>query len=377
MGPAHDPCAGPLAAEGTSMRCTRRLSSYLIVLGLVIAAAAVAVMAGCTRGRVTHPVSSSARSAPLAVVLDARRGASSLVVVDLVGGRVVRRIRLRSFVTDIALDASRGIVAAAQSGGIAEKADDAISLTDPRTGAVRYTTLAYRDPVSVVCIGGKAFVLHALVDTRGLGLSVVDVASARLAGSGHAPDGPGLWTSACGGVWTTVMRSTGEWPLVRIDPATLVASATAVAGFRAYGAVETTGSVLMLGTAADSTCGALIVRLTSSGRIESSGTVPGMPRPATMAAVAGSRLVVGDWNGEPAEDGVLAVIDAATLRRERSLTGLGVPCALASWRDRVLAVDRIAGRLIVADPATGRVDAKIDLGVRNMVFSDVVVLDPE
>lgn len=359
------------------MRCTRRLSSFLIVLGIVTAAAVLAAMTGCARSRASHTVLTTPRSAPLAVVLDARRGASSLVVVDLAGRRVVRRIPLRSFVTDIALDASRGIVVAAQSGGIAEKADDAVSLADPRTGAVRYTTLAYRDPVSVACIGGKAFVLHALVDTRGLGLSVVDVASARLAGSGHAPDGPGLWTSACGSVWTTAMRPAGEWPLMRIDPATLDATATVVPGFRAYGAVEMAGRVLMLGTAAGSRRGARVVRLAPSGSVESSGTVPGMRRPATMAAVVGSRLVVGDWNGEPPEDGVLAVLDGATLCRIRSLTRLGVPCALASWGDRVLAVDRMAGRLIVADPATGRADATIDLGVRDMVFSDVVVLDPE
>jgi hypothetical protein len=315
-------------------------------------------------------------SGPLAVVLLPDISGSTLVVVDLRSGTVARRIALRSTVTDIAVDASSGLVVAAQAGGFGVDVDRAASLTDVRSGTVRYVELATDDPGDVACTGGRAFLLHATVDASGTVVSVVDVAGARLVATGHVPAPPGLWGSAGGAVWTTGEDAVGGPSLRRVDPRTLSVSPFALSALVPLGLAEADGRPLVLGASggAERAAGALAVIDPANGSAVATTRVSGLVRPPSIAAQVGDRLVVGDWNGDEPEGRVLRVLDVATLRDRGALPVDGVPCALAAWGDRLLVVDRERGRLLVIDPADGRTLSAIDLGETNLVFSDVVVV---
>jgi outer membrane protein assembly factor BamB len=120
---------------------------------------------------------------------------------------------------------------------------------------------------------------------------------------------------------------------------------------------------------------ARIARLdAASNAVVSSAAVEGLPHGAQSAVAVGRYVVVGDWNGEAPETGSLAVLDRATLSRVGTFTASAAPCALAADGDRLLVVDRVAGTLVCADPGTGKVSWKADLGARNLVCSKIVVL---
>jgi hypothetical protein len=316
-------------------------------------------------------------SGPLAVVLLPDTSGSTLVVVDLLAGTVARRVGLRSTVTDIAVDASSGLVVAAQAGGFGADADRAASLTDARSGAVRYVELPYVDPGDVACVGGQAFVQHAIVDTSGTVFSVVDIAAARVVAIGHVPGPPGLWTSAAGAVWATGEDAVGEPSLRRIDSRTAAVSAFALGGPSPTGLGETHGRPLVLAandSGAPVATGRLAVIDPADGSRVASATVTGLAQSPRIAVQVGERLVVGDWSGDEPEGRLLRVLDASTLRDLGALPVEGIPCALAAWEDRLLVVDRERGRLLVIDPASGRTLAAIGLGQEDFVFSDVVVV---
>jgi hypothetical protein len=63
-------------------------------------------------------------------------GENRLVTVDLSRMRVVSDVRLRSFPTDLSLDASTGLAVTAQAGGIAADADNVVGVYG-RDGRVR------------------------------------------------------------------------------------------------------------------------------------------------------------------------------------------------------------------------------------------------
>lgn len=337
-----------------------------VIVALAVALGAVAVIGW--RG---SDAPSGAASGPLAVVLLPDVGRSTLVVVDLRTGAVARRVALRSTATDIAVDASSGLVVAAQSGGFGPDVDSAASLTDVRTGAVRYVELPVIDPGDVVCAGGRAFLLHSVVEASGTVFSAVDIAGARLAGTGNVPGPPGQWGSAGGAVWTTGEGPGGGRLLCRIDPATLSMSSFALGTMRPMGLAESAGRPVVLGS---DRVGAAAVIDPLDGSLETSVSVPGLLQAPRRAVQVGARFAVGDWSGDEPEGRALRLLDAVTLHDLGPLRVDGIPCALAAWGERLLVVDREGGRLLVIDPSSGRVLSSTDLGEPGLVFSEVVVV---
>jgi hypothetical protein len=338
-------------------------------------ALAVTVLLTFSHGR-SAPARSGAASA-LAVVLAPGADHTDLVVVDLATARVVRTIRLRSLVTDIDADPVSGTVAGAQTGGIGAAADDALSLADPWSGRVRYVRLPDVDPSQVECAGGRALVLHAIVDPDGYRVSSVDLVSANAVAAGHAPDGPGLWAAAGDGVWTAVPSGgPGGYALARLDPVSLATSPAVGVGFAPSGVVPVGDAVAVLGRPAAGEPGEGCVALITAGgaSVLTSASVPGLPHGAQMAALVEDALVVGDWNGDLPESGSLVVLDGRTLETRRALRVGGAPCALAAYGDRLLVVDRVAGTLTCIDVVSGTSAWTVSLGSTDLVCSKVLVL---
>jgi len=315
----------------------------------------------------------AASSGPLAVVLLPDVGRSTLVVVDLRKGVIARRVVLRSAATDIAVDASSGLVVGAQSGGFGPDVDLAASLTDVRSGAVRYVDLPVIDPGDVACAGGRAFLLHSVVEASGTVFSAVDIGAATVAATGNVPGPPGQWASAGGAVWATGEGTAGAPVLRRIDPRTLSVSAFALGGLQPMGLAESDGRPVVLGSDGAGPVAAAVDPL--DGSPDASAPVVGLLRAPRRAAQVGERLVVGDWSGDDPEGRSLRMLDAATLRDLGPVPIDGVPCALAAWGERLLVVDRVGGRLLVIDLASGRTLSAIRLGETNLVFSEVVVVE--
>lgn len=333
--------------------------------------------------RVAVPVGNAQPSAPasgdgpLAVVLVPGRGRSELVVVDLDRASVVRRVALRSLVTDIDADAASGKVVGAQTGGIGGDADDAISICDVHTGVVRYVTLPRTDPSQVECVGGTALVLHAWLDSSGYVVSAVDIASESVTATGHAPEGTGLWAAAGGGVWTSVLAAGGpSHSLVRLDPVTLRPATVACAGIDPAAVTAAGDNVAVLGSSrGGAKAGGFAALLgPEGGRVVATHAVPATPHGPQIAAVAGGVVVVGDWNGDPPESDTLMALEDRTLEPVARFQVGTAPCALAASGDRLLVVDRIEGVLRSIEPRTGRVFWSVDLGVRDLLCSKVVVV---
>lgn len=340
-----------------------------LVLSLIVA---VVVARGSARAHRTVYVS---QDDALAVVLVPGLATSELVVVDLGNQRVARRVSLRSLVTDIDVDTSSGVIAAAQSGGVGTAADDAVSLTDPRSGDVRYVTLPRRDPGSVACASGLVHVLHAIIESKGMVESTVDVAKAAVVATGHAPDGTGVWTAACGSLWTVVPKGEKRgMSLVRVDPSALSTQTVPTPGLIPVAVEEASGSVAVLGEPSGVGEARVALVQPGTGAQIATSSAPGLDRAATIGAVVGRSFVVGDWNGEEPENRTLAVLDLGTLRSRGTISIDGVPCAVAGWQGRLLVVDRLGGRLLEIDPANGEVLARVDLGARDLIYSEVVVV---
>jgi hypothetical protein len=315
---------------------------------------------------------------PVAVVLMPESGRSELVVIDLERAVVARRVVLRSLVTDIAGDPASGTLVGAQTGGVGGQADDALSIVDPRSGGVRYVTLPRSDPSQVACVAGRAFVLHAWVDAAGYVVSVVDVASATVTATLHAPDGTGMWDAAGGNLWTVAAPMGGpSRSLTRMDPAALRRTVVACAGIDPTAVIADGDGVIVLGSSTGGQRGTGSAALLDSGTgsIVMTATIPGLPHGAQIGAVADGALVVGDWVGESPESNALAVLDDRTLEPIGNIRVGSAPCALAGYRDRLLVVDRVEGVLRCVDPRTGKVRWSVDLGVRDLLCSKVVVLD--
>jgi hypothetical protein len=351
----------------------RRERAWLLAGG--VAALVCALAAAAAVGMRLGPA--DAAGPPVAVVLLPHLAGSELVSVDLETGRVVGRVRLRSLATDIEADPDRGAVVAAQTGGVGAAADDALSITDVRSGAVRYVTLPQTDPSQVECVSGHAMVLHAVVETPGFVVSGVDLATGRAALRGHVPDGTGMWVAAAGGLWTAV--ATGgpvPYALVRVDPATLATAPGPAVGFSPCAVTMAGDRILVLGGAGvGGPAQACVALLDGTGAsVTASATVAGLPHGAQLAATVGDLIVVGDWNGEAPETGSLAVLERTTLAPLRTLDVGGAPCALACFADRLLVVDRVSGTLSRVDPRTGTVDWRAALGATDLVCSKVVVL---
>jgi hypothetical protein len=346
------------------------LAGTVAALALAIAAVIGAATAAGPEG----PVGSDA---PMAVVLVPGVGRTELVVVDLDSASFVRRVVLRSLVTDIDGDPTSGCVVGAQTGGIGSDADDAISIVDPRDGGVRYVTLPRSDPSQVECIAGRALVLHSWVDGCGFAVSAVDLASGAVTATGHAPDGTGMWADAGGSVWTSVATSSAQvYSLVRIDPVTLESAPARSAGITPSAVADIEDSVAVIGSVQGDAAGLGRVALIGSkdGAVLATGSVDGLPHGAQLVAVVGGSLVIGDWIGESPESDALAVLDSRTLHQVARIRVGSAPCALTGFGDRLLVVDRVEGVLRNVDPRSGTVEWSVDLGARDLLCSKVVVL---
>lgn len=347
--------------------------SWLLVGGvgvLLVALAATVRMAGVAAPAEKGP------TGPIATVLVPAIGGSELVAIDLEAGRVARRIPLRSLVTDIAVDASTGLVVAAQSGGIGGDADNAVSIADVRTGAVRYVTLPTRDPGDVACLGGRVFVLHSVLEASGSVVTAVDVNSGKVVGGGHVEGCGGLWAAAAGAVWTTSGDGRELPALARLRSDGQGAAVSLSSGSPVFGIADANGGIALLGPSDPSESSREgLVRLFDPvrGSIVASVRSTELVRPPRQAVGVAERIIVGDWNGDEPEGRILEAFDATTLRRLGSLKVDGIPCALATWGDRLLVVDRAGGRLLVIDPIDARTLNVVDLGVKGLVYSDVVV----
>jgi hypothetical protein len=357
-----------------SIRWTRRVALMaLAVAALAAGAAAMAV-------RLPHPASPSRAQAPLAAVLVPLPGRCEIVLIDLAAMRVVRRVPLRSLATDLGVDTASRRFVTAQAGGVGTDADDVLGVLDPRFGDVRYVRLAQANPGSVACIGGRAYVLHGLSAGDRMFVSVVDIADERLERSGTAPNTSGLWDQAGGYLWTLAVSTEGSAnALVRLDPSDL-ATVTAVPAHGFAGSVVGGGASLFVlygaraGAALEATTGSIAEIDPTTGSVVRAVVVRGLLHGASRGVVAGSKLALIDWNGEEPESGTVALLDRATLDVTAMVQTGGAPCALAEWDDRVLVVDRSGGKLMLIDTANGRVSGSVDLGVRDLVFSDVAVL---
>lgn len=351
----------------------RRYRRWLLLGTMAALICALAVVVG-----VGFPAGTAASLADhaFAVVLVPGAGRSELVVVDLDSVRVVRRVALRSLVTDIDADAVNRRVVGAQTGGVGDAADDSVSIVDPVTGAVCYVTLPRNDPSQVECLDGRAMVLHSWVDASGFVVSSVDVASAVATATGHAPDGTGLWAAAGGSLWTSVLSNDhGPGSLVRLDPMTLSPTSVDCGGIDPAAVIAAGDRVAVLGSLRGTSDGVGQVTLLDPqrGTVSATGTVPGLPHGPQAAAVAGAMLIVGDWIGEAPESDVLSVLDLRTLEPLVRIHVGSAPCALGGYQDQVLVVDRVDGVLRDVDPRTGSVKWAVDLGVRDLVCSKVLV----
>jgi hypothetical protein len=333
---------------------------------------------GGVSGRAVAPASYA--DGPLAVVLLPSPGGSELVVADLEAARIVRRVRLRSLATDISTDTSTGLIVAAQSGGVGDGADNAVSIMDARTGELRYVTLPMVDPGDVACVAGRAYVLHSVVDAAGTVVSIVDIASGRAVGGARVLGCTGLWTSAAGALWTATDAGEGSRALIRFQGGALEASVTMSRGPAVFGLADAAGRVALLGPEGlGDAQGKGAVRLLDpvTGSVVASAQVSRLARAPRQAVAVAGRLMVGDWSGDMPEGRVLEAFDVSTLRPLGAVRVDGVPCALAAWRGRLLAVDREKGRLLMIDPVDGRTLKSIDLGAKDLVFSDVVAVEQE
>ena len=342
-----------------------------------VAALALAITAVIGAATAAGPEGLVGSNAPLAVVLLPGVGRSELVVVDLDSVTVVRRVVLRSLVTDIDGDPASGCVVGAQTGGIGSDADDAISIVDPRDGRVRYVTLPRSDPSQVECSEGRALVLHSWVEGSGFAVSAVDLASGIVTATGHAPDGTGMWAVGGGSVWTSVATSSAQvYSLVRIDPVTLESAPAGSAGITPSTVADIGDSVAVIGSVSGDAAGVGRVALIGSrdGAVLATGSVSALPHGAQLAAVADGSLVIGDWIGESPESDALAVLDSRTLDEVARIRVGSAPCALTGFGDRLLVVDRVEGVLRNVDPRTGAVEWSVDLGVRDLLCSKLVVL---
>jgi hypothetical protein len=162
---------------------------------------------------------------------------------------------------------------------------------------------------------------------------------------------------------------------VRIDPATLRTLGASDPGSLVQGVCETSRGVVVLGAdERPARPGRVALLDARDGSVLASATAQALGHQPRIAAAVGMRLVVGDWNGEAPEGSRLAVFDARDLAQRGTIDVEGVPCALAGAGSHLLVVERLGGRLLSVDPSSGRVEARVDLGERDLIYSEVVVV---
>ena len=186
-----------------------------------------------------------------------------------------------------------------------------------------------------------------------------------------------VWASASGAVWTVAgLEGPASERLLRVDPSDISTADAGPAGAALNGLIELDGSRLLL---RGSDTGDPSSRVDTVGpHSDRSSTTSGAPiglRHGVREAVAiGRALVLADWSGSSPEGRSLAVMDRRTLEASGSIAVDGVPCAIAATGRWLLAVDRSGGRLLVVDPETRMTVGSVHLGVRDLAYSQVVVV---
>jgi hypothetical protein len=349
---------------------------------LLVALAATAYVAW----RLTLRGAPAPRGADIAVV--ALTGPNRLVAVDLDALRVVTSVPLRSFVTDIAADRATGSIVTAQAGGVGDDADDVMGVYDVhRGGEITYVRLPVRNPSTLTARDGRAWVQHGMLDARGLFLSVVDLRSRTFVSEGRTPEsiggslvatGGALWMLGFGSDSETVAGAEGPPSFaMRLDPVTFDVT-------RVTGALTEANKVLPLDDRRVIVLGgrpgagkAYVAEFDAvTGVPLRRADLPGLRRGAFLACVTGRRVVATDWDGtDPAAEGQrVAWLDLATLAGGGSLEIPGGPCAIASWHERLLVVERATNALLVIDPDIGRVVGRVSLPGQAPIAADLEVL---
>jgi DNA-binding beta-propeller fold protein YncE len=325
-------------------------------------------------------LSSSDHSLAAVLVPGANRRAS-VVVVDLDTLRVVRRVRLRSTASEIALDATSGLIVTAQCGGVGSGADDAAGIVNPRTGAVSYVHLERPNPDSVVAMGGRAYVMHGWTDAGHAGtffLSVVDPVSGTLERSGLVPETSSLWRGGAGRLWTTGRADSGDdWRLITVSPADLSTAVVGDDGKSIISVIDGGASLYLLSTrlpTEETTSGRVIELDPTTLEVRRTADLSGLRYGAIRGAVTPKRMAVIDDIGEERPSRAITLVDRSDLGVVRTVKVPGIPAAVAAWGERFVLVDREGGKLLVLDAGSGRVTGIVDLGETDLVWTDVEVL---
>lgn len=348
---------------------------------LAAAIAATALVTGCGwLGPRSSPGIAADRD--IAVVLLA--GPDRLVSVDLVSGDMLDDVPLRSLSLDMAADASAGVVFTAQCGGVAQEADDVVGLYRPRRGGgVSYVTLPAVNPGLVTVGEGKAYVEHGLETTEGLVLSVLDVDTGSVVGTGTLPSGPG----------GTLAWAAGRLHVIAVEDGPESASTLRLASSDdagrdatrgpelrgARGVAQGGGSPLVFGRGkgpSGEPDGAWVWDLAAAGQpFRSFGRLVS----ADVACATEGWIAAGYWGGDEPTPGRSRVewIDRISGRSMGSLASTGGICALKPWGDRLVMLERDPCRLVVVDTATGVVLRAVPLGKTKVLLGDLEVLPGE
>lgn len=365
-----------------------RVSVRRTVLGV---AGALLVVALWGVGLVAwRDASLSGRPAPdgdLAVLM--LGGSNRLVTVDLSVMRIVSDVQLRSFATDLSLDASSGVAVTAQAGGVGPEADDVVGVYDVRSGgSVSYVQLGCPNPGFLTAFGGRAYVEHGMYREGGMVMTVVDLRRRAVESTGLVPASPvSAFGTQDGLLWTLTLDMEASEPatdaaglslvtLAGLDPRTLRSRyvGAPLAANQAVGAGP--GRLFLLKGSVRGTPGAVAEVDTDAAAEVRRVDLPRLAHGAQRGAIAGRWLAVTEWDGlDLADEGTMvAWIDRETMRVGGTIEIAGGPCAIAGWGKRLLVVERQTSRLLVIDPTARKVTASLDLGGPPPIIADIEVL---
>lgn|GEM_PF-2887486 len=335
---------------------------------------------------------------PVAVVL-AGGPNERLHVIDLVGGRVMRTVKLRSFAQFCAADEAGRRVVTAQCGLVADDADSACGViaVDGSAGA-RYIPTRVPNPTEVAVLGSTAYVVHGFEQREGLCLSAVDLERSIVTREAHVPAGTTAIASAGGRLFVAdTMEASGSVParlrLSVLDTATLVPRMLVAASLAGASVLDdplssqSRPTLLLLGardasSAASRRGTAEVWRLdATSGEVLQRKPLEGLVAGAFGGCVTRGAIAVldaSDADGSGSDAGGIALYDTRTLE-PRGRLEVTAPLAVASWGERVLVVSGVAGsresaQLVVFEDGSLRPASRVPLPSVE-VMADIAVLD--
>jgi hypothetical protein len=113
-----------------------------------------------------------------------------------------------------------------------------------------------------------------------------------------------------------------------------------------------------------------------SGAAGRTVTLEGLAHGAIRACLGDRFLAVTEWDGGDLDDEGTWItwLDRDTLASPKRMDIPGGPCAIATWGERLVVIERKTSRLLVIDTSTARVTGSVDLGGRPPLIADVEVL---